>query len=39
VCKEHLGNETQLVRNSTEGHMKTFSSVTDHQAWSLDDEE
>jgi hypothetical protein len=39
VFDKYLGNKTQLVRNRSEGHMKTCASVTDHVAWSLDEEE
>jgi hypothetical protein len=26
--KEYLGNETQLIRNSGKGHVKTFTFIT-----------
>jgi hypothetical protein len=33
--KKFLLNGTQIVKNRSESHMKTFASVADHQVWSL----
>ncbi|XP_069680061.1 A-kinase anchor protein 9-like isoform X4 [Periplaneta americana] len=41
VVNERMGNDIPIIlkRKRSEGRMKTFSSVTDRRAWSLDPEE